>query len=162
MRLVGPVLVVLSLAAAPAPAAAASIQDLLMLRAAGLGDDILVALIESDGSTFSLTPADIISLRQQGLSERVITAMLATRSATRTSVRVVERQADPVVRVVERTVEPVIKVEQRVEQRTTVVVVPAQPADPPKPVEPVYWGFGGQRRPDTWRDSTVAPRSGVR
>jgi hypothetical protein len=27
----------------------------------------------------------------------------------------------------------------------------AQPAEPPKKKEPVYWGFGGKLRPDAWK-----------
>jgi len=147
MRLVWPVfLVLLGLAAAPAPAAAASVQDLLMLRSVGVSDDILVALIESDGSLFRLSAADIVSLRQQGLSEQVIKAMLATR-------RGAPEGGAPSVRVVERRSEPVV----RVEQRTTVVVVPSRRVEPPKRAEPVYWGFGGQRRPDTWEDTGARP-----
>jgi hypothetical protein len=30
------------------------------------------------------------------------------------------------------------------------VTVPRVEPDPPKRAEPVYWGFGGKRRPDTW------------
>jgi hypothetical protein len=59
-------------------AATTSIRDLLSLKAAGVSDDILVALIESDDSVFRLTAQDILDLRAQGLSERVILAMLAT------------------------------------------------------------------------------------
>ena len=61
-----------------ASAGAATIQDLVKLKAAGLSDDILIALIESDGSVFQLKADDVISLRKQGLSERVIMAMLVT------------------------------------------------------------------------------------
>jgi hypothetical protein len=55
-----------------------TIRELLQLKAAGVSDDVLIALIESDGSVFRLTAEDIIDLRRQGLSERVILAMLAT------------------------------------------------------------------------------------
>ncbi len=32
------------------------------------------------------------------------------------------------------------------------VTAPRVEPDPPKRAEPVYWGFGGKRRPDTWQD----------
>jgi len=32
------------------------------------------------------------------------------------------------------------------------VPAPRVEPDPPKRAEPVYWGFGGKRRPDTWQD----------
>src|SRR5262245_58162826 len=60
------------------PASAASIQDLIKLKAAGLSDDILIALIQSDGSVFKLNADDVIAVRKEGLSEKVIMAMLAT------------------------------------------------------------------------------------
>jgi hypothetical protein len=58
--------------------AASGIRDLLLLKEAGLSDDILIDLIQSDGSVFHLKAADIIDLHKQGLSDRVIRAMLAT------------------------------------------------------------------------------------
>lgn len=170
-------------------ASAASIQDLVNLKAAGLSDDILIALIESDGSVFHLTATDIIAVRNRGLSERVIQAMLATArkpappparpivsppvseappgeappGATGARESIVQSIVGP------ETAPVVINVTQRVEQhveqpRTDTraaryieyypVHVPifVRPAVPVKPAEPVYWGFGGQRRPDTWRE----------
>ena len=32
------------------------------------------------------------------------------------------------------------------------VTAPRVEPDPPKRAEPVYWGFGGKRRPDTWQE----------
>ena len=69
--------VLLAILAAP-PAAAATIQDLIKLKAAGLSDDILIALIEADGSVFHLKADDVIAIRKEGLSEKVIMAMIAT------------------------------------------------------------------------------------
>jgi hypothetical protein len=62
--------------AAPAPAAAVSMADLIALSRAGLSDEVLVALVEADNTSFPLDAPKILELRQQGLSERVITAML--------------------------------------------------------------------------------------
>jgi hypothetical protein len=67
---------VLIVAAAPVPAAAASMADLVQLSRAGLSDDILVALVEADDTSFALDAPKILELRQQGLSERVIAAMI--------------------------------------------------------------------------------------
>src|SRR5262245_37597542 len=60
------------------PALAVSAEDLVNLKINGLSDDVLVALIESDGSSFRLSAADIIALYKRGLSERVILAMVNT------------------------------------------------------------------------------------
>jgi hypothetical protein len=71
----------LFVAAVPTPALAVSTRDLIELSKAGLGDDVLVALIEADGTVFNLDAPKILELRDAGVSERVITAML--RNATR-------------------------------------------------------------------------------
>jgi hypothetical protein len=53
-----------------------STRDLIELSKAGLGDEVLVALIEADGTVFNLDAPRILELRAEGVSERVITAML--------------------------------------------------------------------------------------
>ena len=59
-----------------APAFAVSVHDLVELSKAGLSDDVLVALIETDNTQFSLDAPKILELRAAGISERVITAMI--------------------------------------------------------------------------------------
>src|SRR5690606_29024948 len=63
--------------------------------------------------------------------------------------------------VVQQTVVQEVHVEapkpQRVREREYVQVpvyvpVAVRPRVPVKEPEPVYWGFGGQRRPDTWKE----------
>jgi hypothetical protein len=146
-------------------------QDLVKLHVAGLSDDILVALIESDGATFKLTADEIIALRNQGLSERVLRAMLYAGKPMPAQVAARDRvpaTPAPVAEPAPVVAAPVVTVTQHVEQvveqprtETQTVYVPVhvavpvavRPAAPPKKApEPVYWGFGGQRRPDTWRD----------
>jgi hypothetical protein len=58
-------------------ASAVTIKELLDYKGR-LSDDILIALIESDGSVFHLSISDVASLRDKGLSDRVIIAMLKT------------------------------------------------------------------------------------
>ena len=64
-------------------ASAVTIQELLEFKGK-LSDDVLVALIESDGSVFHLSIGDVAALKDKGLSEKVILAMLktATKQAT--------------------------------------------------------------------------------
>ena len=62
--------------ALPGSASAVSTRDLIELAKAGLSDDVLVALIEADGTEFHLDAPKILELRQAGLSERVILAMI--------------------------------------------------------------------------------------
>jgi hypothetical protein len=68
-------------AGTPVTALAVSTRDLIELSKAGLGDEVLVALVEADGTVFNLDAPRILELRAAGVSERVITAML--RNATR-------------------------------------------------------------------------------
>src|SRR5262249_40082085 len=58
-------------------ASAVTIKELLDYKGR-LSDDVLIALIESDGSVFHLSISDVASLRDKGLSDRVIIAMLKT------------------------------------------------------------------------------------
>ena len=66
----------------PTTAGAVSIRDLVELSRAGLSDEVLVALIEADDTDFALDAPRILELRQQGVSERVITAMLKSGRST--------------------------------------------------------------------------------
>jgi len=194
------------------PASAATVQDLIKLKAAGLSDDILIALIQSDGSVFKLNADDVIAVRKEGLSEKVIMAMLSTAikpvtvapKPTPISKPTAEAPPTPLVQVNDpsgqqtyyggeprdpnapdaqelkpdqKTAPVVINVTQKVEQHvddprsgnmysdmyyppgynpylplyTTYPVFVARPAMPVKPAPPVFWGFNGQRRPDTWK-----------
>src|SRR3954451_4929621 len=63
-----------------ATAWAVSTRDLIELSKAGLGDEVLVALIEADGTIFNLDGPKILQLRAEGVSERVITAMIRNAS----------------------------------------------------------------------------------
>jgi hypothetical protein len=164
------------------PAAAVTIRDLLNLKAAGLSDDILIALIETDGSIFRLSADDVISLHRQGLSERVILAMIDTaRRALAAVPQPFEPQSDlatlpqesyepPVVVNVSQTNEQVVEVPvpQVIEVPVAVpVAVPVVIRDKDRDrhpdggrSQPVYWGFGGERRPDTWPTSRTPPPKG--
>jgi len=193
-------------------ASAATVQDLIKLKAAGLSDEILISLIQSDGSVFHLNADDVIAVRKEGLSEKVIMAMLATAIKPVTvapkpvpapiSRTTAEAPPTPLVQVndpsgqqtyygdaresnaqepddsrSQKTAPVVINVTQKVEQHvedprsrnnyadmyyppgynpylplyTTYPVFVARPGIPVAPAAPVYWGFNGQRRPDTWR-----------
>ncbi|HET9372257.1 MAG TPA: hypothetical protein VFO19_18475 [Vicinamibacterales bacterium] len=190
MSRIASVLFVLMLAVPATAESATSIRDLVQLKAAGLSDDILIALIQSDGSVFNLTADDIIEVRRQGLSEPVILAMLATRKRPQPS-SIGTREANPSALAAAGSDEPTmtpaeneataqssqyetveappvtVKVEQHVTQTQTVeapepqvqyvpypVAYPVYPVAPiydRKPAKPLYWGFGGERRPDAWQ-----------
>ena len=161
---------------------AVTIRDLVALSKEGVSDAVLIALIETDGSRFKMTPDDVRSVRAQGLSDAVIVAMIRTRPAAapvRDDAAVPAAPAPPPELIIlPRAPEPVIvqappvTVTQTVTQRVEVprersrvveqipVYVPVYVAVPARPVEvkkeePVYWGWGGKRRPDAWAEPVI-------
>ena len=161
-------------------AAATTIDDLTRLKAAKppVSDDVLIALIESDGSVFHLTADDIVTLRQKGFSNELLVAMLvtATRERDRAAADVVApaplEPDEPVETIDQSAVPPadiaptlpvnsgpgvgtpyyvqtiVVEAPRRsrgVHPSPVIARPPAQTAPPP-----VYWGWGGQRRPDSY------------
>ena len=89
------------LAAAPLAASAdVSKEDIKKLAGAGVGEEVILTFIRSNGPVARLTADDLIELKQAGASERVLTA-LAGGSAPAARPQVVERQVE---RVVERPV----------------------------------------------------------
>ena len=69
---------VLALSLPGGAAEAVTIRDLIALARAGAADDTLIGLIEVDGTLFALDEGQAAWLKEQGLSDRVIGAMLAT------------------------------------------------------------------------------------
>jgi len=180
-------------------ASAVTIQELLEFKGK-LSDDVLVALIESDGSVFHLSISDVASLKEKGLSERVILAMLKTATKQRAETPVASPPpvytpppADPYGQPTQpypqdqpqmistdvsdqgqpQTKAPVVvNVRQEVTQHNDQPQQQPQYAQPyyagyplgyynyggfigapvvNRPVaQPVYWGWNGQRRPDSW------------
>src|SRR5215212_833401 len=60
----------------PLRAEALTVRDVLELSRAGLGEEVLLALIEVDQSVFPIDSATLRSLKTAGVSERVIVAMV--------------------------------------------------------------------------------------
>ena len=141
------------------PASAVTVEELFSLKANGLSDDILMALIESDGSVFELLPEDVVTLYRRGLSERVILTMIGT------SRRVHQSQAEAETVTPIRTQETVVQPVQVMNHSSPVevyvpvavpvnVYVPVESRRPDRSHQPdrstTFWGFGGQLRPDAW------------
>lgn len=137
-------------------ASAASVDDLVNLKANGLSDQLLIELIEIDGSSFQLTADDVIALHKRGLSDTVLRAMIRT---GRQPVNVEPAAAVlPVPFVLEPSPAPSpvvvsvpVSVAVPVYVPVAVAVVERHPTPPVKVPEPVYWGFGGKLRPDAWK-----------
>ncbi len=159
----------------PARASALTLRDLVELSRAGLGDEVLLALIDVDRPVFSIDAGTLKSLKAAGLSERVIVAVVRSGRPSAAEVEAAAMEPlpeapvapEPQVIVIDHHDEapqvrevavpyPVyIPVVQRVPSNDGRVRNPAaaQPrATAPKPAEPVYWGWGGKRRPDAWKD----------
>lgn len=76
MRWIAPLLITLTLSLVPARADALTVRDVVELTRAGLGEEVLLALIEVDRSVFPIDAATIKELKASGVSERVIAAMV--------------------------------------------------------------------------------------
>ncbi len=55
------------------------VEDVLKLSRAQVGDEIVVKYVQNSGTIYNLGPQDIVYLRDQGVSDRVLTAMLEQR-----------------------------------------------------------------------------------
>jgi hypothetical protein len=180
MRPLARTFIVATLLLLPVTAAAQTltIRDLVALNQAGLGDDVLIALIEADGAVFRLGPLEVLDLKKLGLSDPVLIRMIQTsRPATvppasapprdnhsRSDDDHTQPSRTPPPVVVQQTVVQEVHVEAPRPQREreyvqvpVYVPVVVQPRRPVKEPEPVYWGFGGQRRPDSWAPSKTTP-----
>lgn len=160
--------VVLALVLLFVPAAAQAqhptVRDIVELSKAGLDEAVLLALIEVHRPVFPVDSETLKQLKQAGVAPNVIVAMVR-------SGRSREAEPQPRVEVIERTAPPqVVIVERDVEQprvREVAVPVPVyvpvptrrvhrdDDPRPPKPVEPVYWGWGGKLRPDAWKPTAA-------
>ena len=111
-----------------------TLRDVIELHRSGLGDDLLISVIDADGGPFALTFADIHDLKSDGLSERVITALVRTGARPASTAGV--------------GVAPVIQVRQEVVNYVVPAVVlidssgtdrNASRARPPAPPPPATW-----------------------
>lgn len=181
MRRFLPLAVIVMLTFVPR-AEAITIRDIVDLSRAGMGEEILLALIEVDGGIFRIDTETLTMLKREGVSERVILAMVKsgrTRPAAEPAAPpddIVQMPAPPPVVVIEhqdREVPVPVPVPVYVpvyprynrygfDRRVDYVdrdFLDRDPAtgrlEPARPAEPVYWGFGGKLRPDAWQP---APR----
>jgi len=53
-------------------------DDVVSLSKSGIGDSLIIFMLETSGSTFELTPRDVLDLLHAGVHEDVIDAMVAT------------------------------------------------------------------------------------
>jgi hypothetical protein len=66
-----------------APALAYGTANVLKLAQAKVGEETIIAYIEKSGQSYNLGASEIIYLRDQGVTDRVLTTMLAQEKSTR-------------------------------------------------------------------------------
>jgi hypothetical protein len=165
----------------PARADALTVRDILELTRAGLGEEILLTLIDVDRSVFPIDTATLKRLKDAGVSERVILAMIRSARmpvpipepstvvepapAPEPQVIVIEHHDQPQIREVPVAVPIYVPFVRRAVHHDSVPESFAPPSEldrlgrasvhprPVAPAEPVYWGFGGKLRPDAWQPS---------
>jgi hypothetical protein len=76
-------------------AEALSVRDVIELSKAGLGDDVLLALIEVDRSIFAIDPATLKQLKASGVSDPVIVAMIKSGRTPRAEAPAPEADPQP-------------------------------------------------------------------
>lgn len=173
----------------PLRADALTVRDVVELTRAGLGEDILLTLIEVDPSVFPIDTATLKMLKEAGVSERVIVAMIRSGrtqpplaaeplpveeppAAPEPQVVVIEHHDAPEVREVPVAVPVYVPVPVRqhhvrvdevldnvrsVDVRRDGVRRNDGEADRSNRSGDVYWGFGGQLRPDAWGQRAPEP-----
>jgi len=79
---------VLTVQATPAPVISTApalakvpygVEDVLKLSRAQIGEEIILNYVQNSGTIYNLGPQDIVYLRDQGVSDKVVNAMLAQR-----------------------------------------------------------------------------------
>ena len=55
-------------------------EEILKLTRAKINDDVTIAFVQYNGRRFNLTASDIVYLRKEGVSDRVLTTMLTSDS----------------------------------------------------------------------------------
>ena len=54
-------------------------EDVIELSQAGVGDDVVISMLDASGSNFHLRTKDVVELADSGVSDRVISAMMKKR-----------------------------------------------------------------------------------
>ena len=159
-------------------AEAVTVRDLIELSKAGLGDQVLLALIEVDHSVFSLDTATLKELKDGGVSDAVIIALIRSgRDAKPDPAPVAPAESAPEPREPQVVVidhhdaapapvaypvavpvyVPVYSTPRLQDRVNTILqtdqgLVRARVPVPANCVKatPVFWGFGGKLRPGSW------------
>ena len=167
----------ISLAIVLMPGAAAAqqnvtVQDIIDLTRADLGEEALLALIEVNRPIFPVDVVTLKTLKDAGVPPKVITAMIKSGRTQPPPEIPLAQPLELPAPVAPAAAAPQVVVIEHDEPRVREVPVPvpvyvALPTRrihrdddrhqrlpgvrPVKPVEPVFWGWGGRLRPDAWK-----------
>jgi len=123
-----------------------AVTDVLKLVRSKVGEDTVVAFINGSAATYRLGAAEIIYLKDQGASDKVITAMLIQRGTTPTPAQSAPFYTQPPSTVY------VVQPQSATPQTPTEYVVPPEPAyvqpspvyvAAPAPIYPFYYPYYG-------------------
>jgi hypothetical protein len=103
------------------PAQASTVDDVAMLSKKGVGDEVLLALIEKDKANFKVYAKDVVRLKEADVSDAVIVALVKHKGE---EPKKIEKPKEDVKKTEQPTVEIIIvKREVVVEAPQSVVVV---------------------------------------
>src|SRR5689334_15403507 len=75
------------------------VDDVLKLNKAKINENIILTYVQTSGTTYNLAPNDIVYLKEQGVPDSVVTAMLDTQrkasQASAAQVQVAQAQQTP-------------------------------------------------------------------
>jgi hypothetical protein len=165
----------------PPPAAAVTLGEVVELTTAGVGDAVLVELIQMGNQVYDLSPTQLRALKGQGVSDHVLLALLRSGRAPEAPAADGRQHAGngtadlrclgpgvvncPGVPALAPTPMQLPTARQsdgqpRVSGPLTALgfggvagfAVPVLPFTAPAPAAaaPVYWGWGGEKRPGSW------------
>ena len=77
----------------PPPQLSFGVSEVLQLSQAKVGDNVIISYVQNSGNNYGLNAAQIIYLRQQGVSEPIINAMINQRAQSVQSVSTVTTPA---------------------------------------------------------------------
>jgi hypothetical protein len=193
-------LVITALVLAPSVTATAqtlSTRDVIELSKAGLGEEVLLALVEVNKSVFPVDRQTLKSLKDAGVPANVIVAMVKSGrdqaepllppqqieqpaplmpqdvidgDGMTARERELERQSERAKdRELERDLERIRAIRESQYLSPIPVPVPIYSTLPVqrrreqmKPAAPVYWGWDGQRRPDSWDAAPARQRQDLK
>jgi hypothetical protein len=121
-----------------------------------VNEDVVMAFIENSSSGFALTAEEIVQLHNEGVSDKMIQAMLARKKAQPPAVVSVVQQATAQEAAPQQQTQTVVQQPATVVAQPTVTYVQSQPVYVPAPTTYVYaapyysyydrypyWGYSG-------------------